>query len=60
MKAGGEEEGSKQSTVQGPKSGKDFEEVKEWAEGWDEGQQARVIGMECWDSPDGDGLSKPW
>lgn len=63
MKAGGEEEGSKQSTVQGPKSGKDSEEVKGGADGWDamnQGPQARVIGMECWESPDGDGLFKPW
>lgn len=48
--------------VQGPKSGKDLGEVKEGASGWDamnQGQQARVIRMECWESPGGDGLCKP-
>lgn len=63
MKAGGEEEGSTQSTVPGPGSGKDLEKVKEGAYGWDarnQGQQAGVMGMECWESPDGGVLFKPY
>lgn len=45
-----------------PLSGKDFEEVKEGAYGWDavnQGQQEWVVGMEWWGSLHGDGPSKP-